>query len=133
MGPSIRMSEAAAPSGPSMGFAEGKGRGAGCRQNPDSETGSSIGDGLGGLASAAGSPASVLESIERPHEEGKGGGASIFGVAFDDYIGEDGMIATDPVVSATGVHGGRKAQDEMGRDGDVGRSDKRARVEEERR
>lgn len=133
MGSSIRMSEAAAASGPSMGFAEGKGRDAGCRQNADSETRSSVGDGLGGPASAAASPESVLESIERAREEGKGGGASIFGVAFDDYIGEDGMIATDPVVSSTGVHGGRRAQDEMGRDGEVGRGDKRARVEEERR
>lgn len=65
----------------------------------------------------------------------KGGGASIFGVAFDDYIGEDGVRAPGggaPDASGDGSNAGYRGY-ESGSKGDAGLGDLRAKFEEDRR
>lgn len=67
------------------------------RSSSEKSTRGSGGFADGGFIQAVRSPAAKLGNNEGGgsvvKDTGKGGGASIFGVAFDDYIGEDGVRA----------------------------------------
>lgn len=64
---------------------------------------------------------------------GKGGGASIFGVAFDDYIGEDGVcLPAAPTMTSTVTSGGRTSV-EMASSDRGGGGEALASIEEDRR
>ncbi|CAM9221484.1 unnamed protein product, partial [Scytosiphon promiscuus] len=93
-------------------------------------------DGAGSGAEDAPPTAVVAVVGEGADKETKGGGASIFGVAFDDYIGEEGVrhhvSATVTATAAAGGGSGRGGTGGDGADGGDG-GEARASVEEDRR
>ncbi|CAN0041853.1 unnamed protein product, partial [Ectocarpus sp. 8 AP-2014] len=89
--------------------------------------GKSIREGIG-----TGSPTdAVMAERAGLESEGSGGGASIFGVAFDDYIGEEGVRSPPNAAGATAAAAAAAAAEGAESAGAAGEA--RAKIEEDRR
>lgn len=84
------------------------------------------------VGDAAGDPSGGRPGVTSVGGERKGGGASIFGVAFDDYIREDGVCPPGPPAATTALSGGGARQERVVSDG-ASAAEARASVEEDRR
>lgn len=90
--------------------------------------GKSIREGIG-----TGSPTDAIMAERAGLEpEGSGGGASIFGVAFDDYIGEEGVRSPPNAAGATAAVAAAAAAAE-GAESTGAAGEARAKIEEDRR
>lgn len=84
------------------------------------------------VGAAAGDPSGGRPGATSVGGERKGGGASIFGVAFDDYIREDGVCPPGPPAATTALSGEGTRQERVVSDG-ASAAEARASVEEARR